>query len=90
MHPLRTGSSRSRVVRSASRWLVAAWLALAPLAALRGGLPPIPDASQPRDTELDGSTLRQQIEEDWLRQAEAITDGLRGAVSTPIRCARRV
>ena len=43
-------------------------------------LAPVPAASHPRDVELGGPAFRQQIEEDWLRQAEAMADG--GGVST--------
>ena len=42
----------------------------------------MPSASQPRDEALSGQALRQQIEEDWLKQAKAIEDGVAGAVTT--------
>jgi mono/diheme cytochrome c family protein len=45
-------------------------------------LAPVPSASQPRDEEISSRVLRQQIEEDWLKQAKAIEDGVVGAVST--------
>jgi hypothetical protein len=42
----------------------------------------VPSRSEPRDQELDARFLRQQIEEDWLRQAQAIQEGSVGEVST--------
>ena len=42
----------------------------------------MPATSQPRDESLSGEVLRQQVEEDWLRQAEAVEAGRAGAVST--------
>jgi hypothetical protein len=44
-------------------------------ALLSAGLAPVPSASQPRDETLSGQAFRQQIEEDWLKQAKAIEDG---------------
>ena len=51
-------------------------------ALLWAGLVPVPSASQPRDEEINGPVLRQQIEEDWFKQAKAIADGAAGAIST--------
>jgi hypothetical protein len=45
-------------------------------------LAPLPASSQPRDEQLSGQALRQQIEEDWLQQAQAIEEGAAGPVST--------
>ena len=47
-------------------------LAIPSQGASRSGLAPIPAASRPLDESIDGSTLRDRVEEDWLRQAEAI------------------
>jgi hypothetical protein len=49
---------------------------------LSAGLPPVPPVSTPRDYELAGSALRQQIEEDWLRQAQSIQARALGKVTT--------
>ena len=54
-----------------------AWPAL-----LSAGLAPIPSLSHPRDETISDQVLRQQIEEDWLKQAKAIEDGAPGPVST--------
>ena len=51
-------------------------------ALLSAGLAPVPSASQPRDQVLSGQEFRPQIEEDWLKQANAIESGVVGAVST--------
>src|SRR5664279_1398364 len=51
-------------------------------ALLSAGLAPVPSASQPRDEALSGQVLHRQIEEDWLKQAKAIEDGVATAVST--------
>ncbi len=51
-------------------------------ASLWADLSPVPAASHSRDERLGGQALRQQIEEDWLRQAKAIGDGVAGAVTT--------
>jgi len=45
-------------------------------------LVPVPSSSQPRDEPLLARGFRQQIEEDWLRQAKAIEEGPVGAVTT--------
>ena len=39
---------------------------------LSAGLAPVPSSSQPREEELGGGVLRDQIEADWLKQAKAI------------------
>ncbi len=51
-------------------------------ALLSAGLAPVPYASQPRDQALGGQEFRQQVEEDWLKQARSIEDGTGGAVTT--------
>jgi len=51
-------------------------------ALLVAGLAPVPLSSQPRDEALNARAFRQQIEEDWLRQAKAIEDGVCGPVTT--------
>ena len=45
-------------------------------------LAPVPPHSAPRDHELSAQVRHQQIEEDWLRQAQAIEEGGIGVVST--------
>ncbi len=47
-----------------------------------GSLAPVPSASRPRDEALNGQAFRQQVEEDWLRQAKAIEAGAPGTVTT--------
>jgi len=51
-------------------------------ALLTAALAPVPTSSQPHNAELAGPALRQQIEEDWLRQAKAIEDGAPANVTT--------
>jgi hypothetical protein len=60
-----------------SRLLVVLWPTL-----LSAGLAPVPSSSQPRDEVLNAQAFRLQIEEDWLKQAKAIADGVAGAVTT--------
>ena len=49
---------------------------------LVASLPPVPGSSRPRDEQLSPELFRQQIEDDWLKQAEAVQDGMAGGVST--------
>jgi len=65
-----------------ARFLLAGLLGLLWPAPLSAGLAPVPSSSQPRDEQISGQVLRQQIEEDWLKQAKAIEAGVAGAVST--------
>src|ERR1035438_6678250 len=51
-------------------------------ALLSADLAPVPSSSQPRDEALSDPAFRQQIEEDWLRQARAIEDGAPGTLIT--------
>lgn len=46
------------------------------------GLAPVPSSSVPRHYELESRVLRQQVEEDWLRQAQAIQEGAVGGITT--------
>jgi Hydrazine synthase alpha subunit middle domain/F5/8 type C domain len=64
-------------------WLVSAILPILMWPALlSAGLAPAPSASQPRDEGISGQVLHQQVEEDWLKQAQAIDEAVGGAVST--------
>ena len=67
-------------------WNLRFGLAILPVliwpAPLSAGLAPVPSASQPRDEPISGQVLRQQVEEDWLKQARAIEDGAPGTVTT--------
>jgi hypothetical protein len=51
-------------------------------AVLSAELASVPSLSHPRDEQISGQSLQQQIEEDWLKQAEAIEEGAPGPVST--------
>jgi mono/diheme cytochrome c family protein len=64
------------------RFVLAILLILVWPALLSAGLAPVPSSSQPRDEALSGQVLHQQIEEDWLKQAKAIEDGVAVTVST--------
>ncbi len=54
------------------------WLGLAELA-------PVPPRSHLADHPLEAPVLREQIEEDWLRQAQALQDGGLGLTETDAR-----
>ena len=60
---------------------LAGLLCLATPSFLSGELALVPSASQPRDEAVRSQEFRQQIEEDWLRQAKAIEEGSSGAVT---------
>jgi Hydrazine synthase alpha subunit middle domain/F5/8 type C domain len=65
------------------RAALAALLGISAPALLAANLAPVvPSASQPRDEALPAAAYRQQIEEDWLRQATAGEGGATGAVTT--------
>ena len=65
-----------------ARLVLASLFGIAWPALLSAGLAPVPSSSHPRDEQISGQVLRQQIEEDWLKQAKAIEDGAPGPVST--------
>ncbi len=50
--------------------------------AAHAGLLPVPTASNPLDQDLSASALRRQVEEDFLRQAQAREERALGAVTT--------
>jgi hypothetical protein len=71
----------SRLMRGRGLLAVIGFLGLA-LCGARAQLAPVPASTQPLDREIPGAVLRQQIEEDWLRQAKALEERVTGPVST--------
>jgi hypothetical protein len=65
-----------------ARFVLAGLLSLLCPALVSAGLAPLPSSSQPRDQALSAQSFRQQIEEDWLKQAKAIEEGTSGPVTT--------
>jgi hypothetical protein len=65
---------------SYASFILTSFLALAWTAHGGAALAPVPSTSQPHDEVLAGKAVQQQIEADWLRQAEAMEDG--GKVTT--------